>query len=267
MFQHACRMIRSTIRPIIRIVRFHSGEVKWEPGAGMFVNEDGWFLTATHIIEDLHNLQQVTQSNQPKKTLRETDITHYAYAIGTVSGAGRKYKAKIERALDVGVLKVEGIVPPADYRFPEFHAQEVEQGELLCRAGFPLLKDEYSPTWSAEKGFRFNLGSLLPSPMFVTDSVMFINEALVSRFRPVHYENGKRVGRLIQTSSPGLIGQSGGPLVDDNGLIRGIQVSTRPYPLGFEAEATHQQLHVGQAVASGTIMEYLDWKGIKYRKF
>lgn len=50
---------------------------------------------------------------------------------------------------------------------------------------------------------------------------MFANEALVGRF--VLLESGK----WIETSSPGLLGQSGGPLVGTDGLIRGMQVNTR----------------------------------------
>lgn len=38
---------------------------------------------------------------------------------------------------------------------------------------------------------------------------------------------------LIETSSPGLKGQSGGPIFDKEGTVFGIQSRTMHFPLGF----------------------------------
>jgi hypothetical protein len=44
---------------------------------------------------------------------------------------------------------------------------------------------------------------------------------------------GNQVAKFIETSTPGLRGQSGGPLFDVDGKVWGIQSRTNHYDLGF----------------------------------
>ena len=93
---------------------------------------------------------------------------------------------------------------------------------------------------------------------------MFVNEALVSRFLNVRSDN-EDLGTWIETSSPGLMGQSGGPLADIHGNVCGIQVNTEHYPLGFKGKKVRNQfLHVGRAITAKTVTEVLDGYGISY---
>lgn len=50
----------------------------------------------------------------------------------------------------------------------------------------------------------------------------------------------------IETSTPGLKGQSGGPLFDKNGDIIGIQSITRHLHLGFDIENKEVKANDGQ---------------------
>jgi hypothetical protein len=77
--------------------------------------------------------------------------------------------------------------------------------------------------------------------------------------------------RWIETSSPGLRGQSGGPIIDPQGSIWGIQSNTASYPLGFDPPVPgrpgvthHQFLNVGRGVHPDTIFGFLNQLGIKY---
>ena len=147
-------------------------------------------------------------------------------------------------------MKLEGYRPPDGYRFPRFRVREVEIGELLCRMGYPFV-DGVKPEWDKQNA-TFTFQNLFPVPAFV-------NEALVSRY--AQFDNGDR---WIETSSPGLKGQSGGPLADASGLICGIQVNTHHYPLGFSGRGRNQVLNVGRAVHSETVRRFLDEHKIKY---
>ena len=78
--------------------------------------------------------------------------------------------------------------------------------------------------------------------------------------------------RFIETSSPGLRGQSGGPVFDCKGTVWGIQSRTIHYPLGFSPpvpggkphEKEHQFLNVGWAVHVETIVGALRHSGIAF---
>ena len=80
--------------------------------------------------------------------------------------------------------------------------------------------------------------------------------------------------QYIETSSPGLRGQSGGPIFDVEGKIWAIQSQTRHLPLGFTPKIRkgnqeieeNQFLNVGWGVHIKTILRFLDEHGVKYRK-
>ena len=80
----------------------------------------------------------------------------------------------------------------------------------------------------------------------------------------------------IELSTPGLRGQSGGPLFAENGVIYGMQSSTHHLYLGFDIhekrkiggreEMVNNQpfLHVGQCVHLDVIKQFLDENHIRY---
>ena len=246
MFQDACKDLLTMIMPIVVAWRTRRGVVKFTVGAGMILNEDGWFVTAGHILQRIDELYQEVHDEDPRKGRRKDQVTDYAILWGRTN-------AQVNNAvglsgIDLGLGKLEGFQPAAGYKFPRFRDRDVEQGELLCRAGYPFLEG-VEASWAREGGFTFT--NLFPIPMFV-------NEALVSRF--VQLDKGT----WIETSSPGLKGQSGGPLVDASGLVCGIQVNTAHYPLGFGGRGRDQMLNVGRAVHVKTIRDFLVEHGVNY---
>src|SRR5205814_832408 len=114
--------------------------------------------------------------------------------------------------------------------------------------------------WRADTG-KFDLPpETLPAPMFpiegiLTRFVQFVPNAASPPPFPL---------RMFETSSPGLRGQSGGPVFDQKGRIWGIQSRTVHYPLGFsppvpnstKGEKEHQFLNVGRCVHAESIIEF-----------
>ena len=66
----------------------------------------------------------------------------------------------------------------------------------------------------------------------------------------------------METSSPGLGGQSGGPVVDEYGLVCGIQVNTRKYPIATAKAGW--SYYVGRAVTVMAIRAFLDQHNVPY---
>ena len=81
-------------------------------------------------------------------------------------------------------------------------------------------------------------------------------------------------GRYVETSSPGLEGQSGGPLFDADGAVWAIQSHTRHLALGFRPRApgepkgpvAHQFLNVGVGVHAEAILALLDEAGVAHER-
>ena len=134
-------------------------------------------------------------------------------------------------------------------------------GTSLCRLGFPFhqLKAEWDK--AAE---RFELPSgALPPPLIPIEGIFTRQVRKPDVDHPV----------FIETSSPGLKGQSGGPVFDVQGRLWGIQSRTHHLDLGFNPEAQrgkrsireHQFLNVGLAGHPAELVALLDEKGIAYR--
>ena len=107
--------------------------------------------------------------------------------------------------LDLALVKAP--TNPTAGPYPKFRSTELEVGEMLCRSGFPFKEIELSWDENTDQ-FHFP-GNPFPVPMFA-------NEGIISRFME-SATNSDHV--VIETSSPGLRGQSGGPLFDTNGSL------------------------------------------------
>ena len=82
----------------------------------------------------------------------------------------------------------------------------------------------------------------------------------------------------FETSTPGLRGQSGGPVFNTDGNILGIQSVTTSLDLMFDIDTNvirnNKEVHVsekqfinlGVAISSKVIMKFLDENHIKYNK-
>ena len=211
----------------------------------------GLFHHRGHILNHIRQLSDQVKNYKPSRRgnrkIKRDRVTNYAAAFGATNASLEK--ALVHPELDIGVGKLNGYVTPAGHAFPKFRTREVEVGELLCRIGFPFLDDK-QPDWDQKKNI-FSLTNLFPVPLFV-------NEAFVSRYAALPS------GVWIETSSPGLKGQSGGPLADSDGYICGLQVNTHHYPLGFEGKGRNQVLNVGRAVHVKSIRNFLDKEKISY---
>ena len=264
MFEDACRRLVPVVTPIMSIWRTNDGELHHTIGVAMILNKDGFFVTAGHLL--LNAFRLLEEISSPT-----SDVTHGAVRVGPVevAGSGRdgtdlqllslEESAHVLPEVDLGIGRLTRYRPKKDQVFPRIREKQVELGELLCRMGYPLLHPDFGvfeTTWSEDAGFQTTMQDASPP--------VFVNEALASRFvNLVDSKTGKVSGCWIETSSPGLEGQTGGPLADKNGLICGVQVKPAPYPLGFKA---HEVLYVGRAVRADTVGNFLDAHKIDYLK-
>ncbi|MCQ2070262.1 MAG: serine protease, partial [archaeon] len=66
----------------------------------------------------------------------------------------------------------------------------------------------------------------------------------------------------VETTTPGMRGQSGGPIFDTAGRIYAMQSRTEHIPLGFEVG--NQFMNIGMGVHGGTIRQVLDARKVDY---
>ena len=287
MFAAANTLARGFTFPMIVSSRRRQGAVEAAVGAFTVLNREGWIVTAAHVFQ----LAAAANADAPRVAdhaarvaaieadasltprRRERDlaaadtaadprwVTHNAFWLGRDGVTLRDIRTNA--AADIAVGRLDPVPPdlvagPPILKNP---ASGILPGTSLCRLGFAFTKVK-STFDDAAGGFRVK-GEVPYFPL----------EGMFTRIVEVGKKaDGSVAARFIETSSPGLRGQSGGPLFDARGRIWGIQSRTQHLALGFNPEieiggaktTVPQFINLGLAVHVGTLIGILDELGVNY---
>lgn len=292
MFVHAIEEVSKFTRPIHTISRNYQ-ETTVSPGAAtlFFVNEEGCAVTCRHVIDLIANRQTINeryqQFKQEKSLIGKNNRYHQriksleeAYHfkedtliqlqerfIGVTSDAQLSYDWINHPTYDLSIIKIQHFRNSMYQSHAKFlkDGSRLKQGKYLCRLGYPF------PEFT---NFRYNREN---------DDIEWTNEGLTETPRfPIdgmltrHIMGDKEIAG-IELSTPGLRGQSGGPLFDSEGVICGMQAGTNHLHLGFDMKnfeykmngriikVTNQPfLHVGQCIHVNIIKKFLEENNIKF---
>jgi Trypsin-like peptidase domain len=266
MFSRAYQVVKNFTRPVATSWRTLNGDVKCGLATFVVVNSDGWIVTAAHVLEisNIHAKHAIEKqayetrradiaadlhlsSSQRKKRHSQNVpdpgwITDYSFwwcqDRVTVS------QAYVDAQADVAIAKLDNFDTSTIQIYPKFHdpAADPPPACSVCRLGFPFVT--VTATFDAATGFT--LQNFVLPPMFPNDGI---------HTRIFADTQGSRTVKFVETSTPGLRGQSGGPLFDVNGGIWGIQSRTSFLELGFTPKKIdgkkeiieHQFMNVGLA--------------------
>jgi hypothetical protein len=270
MFAEAYKVASQYTFPILVSSRFYDGTVESGVGSFVIINSDGWFVTAAHILAGLqtHNLhlEQIKQFNNSTLTA-DTNvpdpkwITNHSLWFGADQHIVRIFHVLADNDLAIG--QIENYNSAFVKQYPVFkNPNMIIPGTSLCKLGFPFYDMKAS---FDNNSFRFD-PSVFPIPMFPMDGMMTRN--LLTGKSP----DGLYDYKWLETTSPGLKGQSGGPTFDKEGKIWGIQSQTRHMPLGFSPKIQrgtteveeNQFLNVGWGVHVETIIKFLQFHKVRF---
>ena len=280
MFKQAYAIAREFTRPVVLSRKTVRGKCTSSIGAMVVVNEDGWIITAGHMLQQLNdmaaeqdNIQQIKKAIDDIKNdesinaktrkdrlsklnkIKSSDTDRYSVWWG-LDGLNA-VDAGIIGAVDIGVARLEPFDKSWISQYPVFkdHTKNFDPGASLCKLGFPFHR--IVPIWDDAKGaFELPAGAV-PLPLFPVEGIF---TRIIDLDVP-NLSQSKYPLRYIETSTPGLRGQSGGPIFDVQGNIWGIQCKTAHYHLGFSPEVPgtnrtqkeHQFLNVGLGAHVETI--------------
>jgi len=292
MFVKAIQDVSRFTRPIHTITRVY-GEPVVTPGAAtfFFVNELGCAITCKHVMEVLAQRDAINENyrrfrqekdilgrnNQYKKRLsaleekfrlrNDTTIQLKDQFVNCTYAPTLRYRAIHHPVYDLSILVFEEFTQPAYQSFARFkkNGDELQPGKFLCRLGYPF------PEFS---NFRYDaeLDDIEWTAEGKVDSPIFPMEGMITR----HVGDQERIMGL-ELSTPGLRGQSGGPVFDSEGTICGMQMNTTHLHLGFDmkdhvyinnGKAIHVNnqpfLHTGRCLHVNVIKDFLRENDIKF---
>jgi hypothetical protein len=288
MFVEAIQKVAGFTRAIHSISR-NFGSQKVERGAAtlFFINDQGWALTCKHVAQwltqaDVFNKrysQYLTESEtlnlgQKKSLAKKLGLDENQTAemrVTFVDCVDRIINIRffLHAEYDLALLKFEGFEKVSFSGNPVFLKEDqlAQPGQMLCRLGFPfpeftnyalnLEKDQLEWTKSGQPR----------SPRFPIDGML-------TRFL------GDNAGKIygIELSTPGLRGQSGGPLFDQEGRIVGMQSRTKHLHLGFDIEEKeviahgkvkkvndYAFIHLGECIHVSVIKEFMAQQGVEFQ--
>jgi len=270
-FAHAIDIASRFTFPFVTLRRDTAGRISTSVAAFIVVNDAGWVLTSGHVVDQILSdgveSPEPSGDGEPDGSSRIVERSEIWALPGFSATPARMVEARVNRLADLGLCRLEPFDSGAIGAFPVFRdpASPIAQGMSVCRLGFPFYDVE---AVFDEKTQGFMLSSdAFPIPRFALDGI-------VARFNRRAAEDGSVSALFIETSTPGLRGQSGGPLVDVDGRVCGIQSYTSHLDLGFDAHyqidselvIERQFLNVGAATHVAEVHALLGEAGVAYSR-
>ena len=283
MYKKAIKDNSKYLLPFIEGIKYYSSnEIEHALGTMMILNKNGDILTCKHIAKDFiendilskRYKEFLNDFNSASAEEKEKIEKKYGFKGNSVvltninlpfNIAGKiGIEIKFHNYLDLAVIRFNGVNFECD-RYPVFSKLLPEQGQSLCKLGYAF--PEYSYFEYSKKDNNIILKKEMTShfPLFPMDSIMT---------RLIADEKG--VISMFETSTPGLRGQSGGPVFSPEGVVYGIQSMTRHLDLNFDVNTIVKRgvskkkvtytpfINLGVAISSVKIIEFLKENNIEF---
>ncbi|MBC7892166.1 MAG: trypsin-like peptidase domain-containing protein [Sphingobacteriaceae bacterium] len=292
MFVEAIEAVDLFTRPIHTLSRTYGGLLIPGSSTLFFVNDEGVAVTCKHVaglIAQAEGLNgqygqfraerdALPRDGRFKKNLGGLEAK-YGYRPETLIQMKHHFVNAFDRidtidfhfhpTLDLAIVVFKGFTKTFYTSHATFMADpnQIKQGRSLCRLGYPFpeyTNYRHNPAtddieWTAEGNPH--------SPRFPIDGI-------ITRFAA---SEAGGAPTSIELSTPGLMGQSGGPLFDRAGRVYGMQSMTNHLHLGFDMEnaeivrqgrrvkvSNYPFLHVGHCVHVDRITEFLRGNGVRF---
>jgi len=265
-----------------------------QPGTAslFFVNADGWALTCGHVARHVAAAEGLSQKRlafkaeldaargqKKAKALvralegkygfsRKTPFEVYNTFVNCVEGQ-LHVEARVHPQLDVALLRFRNFSRIVCESFASFASDSagLRPGKFLCRLGFPF------PEFT-NYAFDRDVDEIRWTQEGRQDTPWFPVEGMVTR----HMADDSRSVIGFEMSTPGLRGQSGGLVFDADGVIWGMQASTRHLDLDFDVDQEVLRrgqktrvnsptfLHVGQCVHVDILKSFMEQHGVQFQE-
>ncbi len=291
MFANAIDYVGQFTRPIKFVVRkYKNDELIPYTATLFFVNDEGYALTCKHFAQSILNSLTINENFETFKKRKEAlqvdgcteekiielekeyhlknhEPIQIIYQFPNCVDSFKEIQVTFSDEYDLALLKFDGfnkILYQGNAVFAK-NSTFVRPGHMLCRIGYPF------PEFS-DYGYDKATDSIHWLEQF-SDTPRFPIDGMFTRY--VAGKHGEIMG--IEISTPGLMGQSGGPLFTSDGIICGMQFETKHYHLGFDMKDVHMNidgwdkminnqpfLHVGRCIHVDIIKQFLDDNKVRY---
>ena len=278
MYKSAIKKNSSYVVPFIEGIKYYgSDEIEHALATMIIVNKHGDILTCKHVANDLiasnnlinnyknllSELKKDKKGTEKKYKLdKNTIVLNNVYLPFNINGKV-DIEIKVHKSLDLALIKLKGINIECN-NYPIFSKTMPEQGQSVCKLGYAF--PEYSYYEYKDDNIVFKKDMVSNFPLFPMDGI-------VTR----HVIDENNVMSMFETSTPGLRGQSGGPVFSPEGIVYGIQTLTKHIDLNFDVDTEVRRgvdnkrvtftpfINLGVCVSSKEVIKFLDENKVEYQ--
>lgn len=288
MFAKAYKIASQFTYPVVFSARHLDQSIECAVGTYVILNQEGWVVTVAHLLDEfilaqqhereiLKHKQQIAEIensrllNENQKKSQKTQlklnpkwIINTSFWWGIDGSIISEYK--ILKGADLAIVRLEPYDPTFVTQYPVLKdPKNVPVGTSLCKLGYPF-HEVIASFNETTNSFALAPGTL-PFPRFPLEG-MYTRNIFIGKS-----ENDKYELKFLEMSTPGLLGQSGGPIFDTHGTVWAIQSRTMHIPLGFNPSVEkngqrieeNQFINVGLGIHPETLIGFLQDNGIKFQ--
>lgn len=291
MFRNAVSITKNYTFNVLTSIRRLSGRVDSGVFTCIQLDKEGNFLSCGHAFQvflDFQKHKKSVQENIAKRVeikakglnsmLEQAQlakvhdnlnwITHVDFYLPRINASIDISTTKLDFTKDLSTFKLKNPILPKCNQYPKFfdNSKQMLMGTSLCRLGYPFNESKVS--FKQGKGFIFHKN--------LSTQEMYPNDGILTRVRKLSVNpKAPYSGLFVETSTPGLKGQSGSAIFDVDALVYGIQSHTSHLPLdmivpfprkGPYVALENQVLNVGLGTHAAQIEKFLKINSIKYNK-
>ena len=239
MFSKGYEIASKYVKPVIVSVKTLDDDVFCSGGAFVLLNNEGWILTVAHLwnfnqklLDDAPRVKQynsAVEAIQKNVSLSLHDkkakinkikkdgslYTHCSYWWGR--DGVRLEDIMLFQDVDLAIGRLDPFIPSDSDKYAWIkNSENIKPGTSLCRLGYPF--HVINATYDTATGRFVIADGVLPMPFFPIEGI-YTRNRVGGKSQFGNYDI-----KLLETSSPGLRGQSGGPIFDTDGVVWAIQV-------------------------------------------
>lgn len=285
MFKIGYEINKEYTRPIYSGIKlFESDNIISGISTCIVVNKEGWILTCKHVAEQIiyseeirllfeeykeieDDKDQIIKFKQKYNLNDDMVICQQNLFVGMFIG-GHIEQIILDKTLDMALIKWGDFEEMLIDKFPVFNTTKPSIGEYVCKLGYAFLEYDYFYYDKINKEILKIDNKELDAPLFPLDG-------MTTRY--IRMENCEN-DVMFETSTPGIRGQSGGPIFNKDGNIVGMQSATEHLDLMFDIngkfkrgnkyeEVNEKQfINLGIGISVEELTRFMSENKVKYNK-
>ncbi len=284
MYKKSIKANSKYLIPFVEGIKYYgSDEIEHAIGTMIILNDEGDILTCKHIAMEFINNNKLGEiysslineinNCKTKEELKELEKKyHLEKDTPVLTNINLPFKVgdtvnieiKLHDYLDLAIIKFKGANLKCD-NYPTFAKELPLQGQSVCKLGFAFPEYSYFEYSKENENIVMKNEIISSFPLFPMDGI--VTRQIVDEKKQV---------TMFETSTPGLRGQSGGPIFSPEGLVYGIQSMTKHLDLNFDIDKVVKRgienkkitytpfINLGVGISSKEIIKFLDLNNIKY---